>query len=458
MKKITILFFFIICATQLYAQPTQALWASEEVNYETRNVVTLNGIVYVTIGPSNSGSSRVIAYNSSDGTTIFNTELSSFSYPIGLANDSQGQFLYVTGSSASSNELLLTKINATTGAIVWTNNEAITNGAGFGWSTGVAVDSQDNVITINYEGNDTYYRVIKHDENGVILWDTTFNISGGFTIPRAIAIDNQDKIIVAGQGSSTTFHLLSINPDQSLNWRIDDEVTSDNSPTSVMVTNDNSIVVTGTNGYNTLQYARKYDNSGNLFWNFTENPQDGPTTSFGVTQDSEGNILLFGGYDENAQFDFKLSIRALNDTDGSLLWTFVDTNLNYGSVDVTDITTLDNGNIAVTGSFQHSPAQYTGYTILYEYDASLSMNDYNENSYSVFPNPAKNSLNIKANQFVETSKYQITNMLGQVIKTGKLNALNNNIDVSDISKGNYILTILSEGNKSIYSKKIVLSY
>jgi len=70
----------------------------------------------------------------------------------------------------------------------------------------------------------------------------------------------------------------------------------------------------------------------------------------------------------------------------------------------------------------------------------------------IYPNPARNNISIESVKFVNISKYTIYNQIGQKIITGKV--IDNNIDISELSSGLYIIEF-NINNKSII-KKIVI--
>lgn len=78
--------------------------------------------------------------------------------------------------------------------------------------------------------------------------------------------------------------------------------------------------------------------------------------------------------------------------------------------------------------------------------STASVNDVNNslNAISIFPNPAKNSIQLKNNNDLEISSIKITNVLGKVVLRSKLN--DSKIDISNLNSGIYILTIQSENN------------
>ncbi len=81
------------------------------------------------------------------------------------------------------------------------------------------------------------------------------------------------------------------------------------------------------------------------------------------------------------------------------------------------------------------------------------INEYSlDNSLVIYPNPASNQINIQLNNF-NKAQVEITNQLGQVVKT--LNIKNNNeiLDISDLNSGVYFVKTLSENKTSV--KKLI---
>ena len=71
---------------------------------------------------------------------------------------------------------------------------------------------------------------------------------------------------------------------------------------------------------------------------------------------------------------------------------------------------------------------------------------------NIYPNPAKNNLSIELVKNVSISKYTLYNKIGQKIISGKV--INNNIDISKLSAGLYIIEF-NVDDKSIVKKIII---
>ncbi|RKE92190.1 T9SS type A sorting domain-containing protein [Ichthyenterobacterium magnum] len=83
---------------------------------------------------------------------------------------------------------------------------------------------------------------------------------------------------------------------------------------------------------------------------------------------------------------------------------------------------------------------------------TLSTETFTADSIRIYPNPVNNTIiNVKLKESNESLTYRIVNLLGQNILNGNLK--NNQIDVSNIASGSYLLILDSNGQKVI--KKFV---
>ncbi|NTW31965.1 MAG: T9SS type A sorting domain-containing protein [Bacteroidetes bacterium] len=79
----------------------------------------------------------------------------------------------------------------------------------------------------------------------------------------------------------------------------------------------------------------------------------------------------------------------------------------------------------------------------------LSVSEFTKSNYVlIFPNPANNIVTIKTNNVIFPSNYFFENQAGQIVLKGKLTKNNQNINISDLSSGAYILKIGEENKAS----------
>ena len=72
-----------------------------------------------------------------------------------------------------------------------------------------------------------------------------------------------------------------------------------------------------------------------------------------------------------------------------------------------------------------------------------------DNNFKMYPNPAKNNLNLQVDKLVGEGQVIVTNLLGKQVITQALSMGNNAVDISNLSKGFYLVSIItSEGKKT----------
>lgn len=109
------------------------------------------------------------------------------------------------------------------------------------------------------------------------------------------------------------------------------------------------------------------------------------------------------------------------------------------------------GNIAITNDNYESSAFFD--EISY-FDPALSVQTFNDNVVSVYPNPAKDFVNIKNTLDTQLNSVEITDINGRVVKNVNLNSVTEaQVNVSDLSTGVYMMKIVSDSGS--VTKKIV---
>jgi hypothetical protein len=73
---------------------------------------------------------------------------------------------------------------------------------------------------------------------------------------------------------------------------------------------------------------------------------------------------------------------------------------------------------------------------------------------SLFPNPVKDELTLKIENFVQGTTYRIFDINGRLIEAGRILAQQTQIDMQGFTSGNYILVVEQSG-RQIQSFKIV---
>ena len=64
-----------------------------------------------------------------------------------------------------------------------------------------------------------------------------------------------------------------------------------------------------------------------------------------------------------------------------------------------------------------------------------------DNLFTVFPNPAQNIINVKADSKLIGQLYYIYDNMGRIVLTGKLSSENTTIELGNLSGGIYMLSV-----------------
>jgi len=89
--------------------------------------------------------------------------------------------------------------------------------------------------------------------------------------------------------------------------------------------------------------------------------------------------------------------------------------------------------------------------IISAYDVSLGNGLFDNTNFTFYPNPVKNTLNLSYNQ--EISNVEIFNLLGQKVSSNAINANDAHIDMSNLSKGAYMVKVTS--NNQVKTIKVI---
>lgn len=84
-----------------------------------------------------------------------------------------------------------------------------------------------------------------------------------------------------------------------------------------------------------------------------------------------------------------------------------------------------------------------------------SVETFFDSPFVITPNPVSNFLSVTSNKMDKNDQYQIYDMIGNEVLSGKINnEQNQKIDVSNLKQGAYIIRISSEKNKALYKQWI----
>lgn len=166
-----------------------------------------------------------------------------------------------------------------------------------------------------------------------------------------------------------------------------------------------------------------------------------------IVPQADGKILV-GGQFTNYNGSTGNRIIRLN-TDGTK-----DTNFNTGTGfnnDVYTIATLANGKILVGGQFtNYNGNNESDFIIGLHSETSLSTTDFNNsNPFIIYPNPVQDVLQLQTHNFTNIKTVKIIDLQGKLI----LEEENNTINVSTLSKGVYIIKVITKEGE--FTKKFI---
>lgn len=83
--------------------------------------------------------------------------------------------------------------------------------------------------------------------------------------------------------------------------------------------------------------------------------------------------------------------------------------------------------------------------------SNLSLDDFNQDQFSIYPNPSQNVVNIESKNNLIIESIKIVDLSGKIII--EKNQYTNQVDIENLSNGMYIVEVASEGR--IYKKKLI---
>jgi uncharacterized delta-60 repeat protein len=247
----------------------------------------------------------------------------------------------------------------------------------------------------DYEASNSDYCTIKYGTNGSELWNRTYD-GGGKDSASGVAVDSEDNIVVTGYSSNGTnlnYCTIKYGTDGNMlpGWPVIYDSLSagqtahgSDQAQAIAVDKDDNIIVTGSSrdfGQETKWYlcTIKYHPNGTLFQGWATNPvtyhgnykgEPWHTIAQDATADSEGSIIITGcyhvpayaEYDDKgnlvgyhmAEFNCYITIK-YNGADGSEVWN-EPVIYDSGVYDCSHGVAVDSeDNIIVTGGSQLSP-------------------------------------------------------------------------------------------------------
>jgi len=209
----------------------------------------------------------------------------------------------------------------------------------------------------------------------------------------------------------------------------------------------------------------KIDDNGNKIWDRTIGADEVESLSY-IYETSDNDFLLsgesysdFNGDKTEDNLGIEQTWVVKIDSSGNILWDktiFTNGHDEKGSaIPLNDLCfTVVNYTAADTGGYKSEFTRGDGdYWMVKLCDITVGIDELNSATLNIFPNPTKNNIQISGLLTLSDYSFVIRSVRGEIVKNGKLTT--NTINLTDISKGVYILQLKSK-NQSIYKKFIKL--
>lgn len=301
------------------------------------------------------------------------------------------------------------------------------------------------------------------DGNDAGLIDTSFGINGIFSksssskqkqatipfVPNMVKSTDDGTIYMCGEEVNGNTHRFALKKfdasgNEDVGFQAFDELTGvSNVAQNFEILSDGSFIVIGQTG-NFQTKIRKYNQNGTPDNNFGANSylfletSDIDAKLNDITILDDGRVAVVGYVDGEA-------LVSLFSQDGILDAGFASngilkTKYDFDSIKLTSVEQEDENNILITGTSEKDGASNVFSAQVLIQDA-LSVDEFDKNSFSVYPNPASSKINIKNNSNLVIQRVEIYNVLGEKLMSEKVEST---IDVSNILPGIYFIKMFGE--------------
>jgi hypothetical protein len=314
--------------------------------------------------------------------------------------------------------------------------------------------SNDGDVSVNYGYLDFW--VVKLNSLGTIEWQKTLGGSD-FDLAQSIQQTNDGEYIVAGYSYSNDVDVQSSQGNQdfwvvklssigTIEWEKSLGGSGLENASSIQQTNEGGFIVAGSSNSNDGDVS---GNQGNSDYWVVQLKSCQPSFS---TQPANQIIDIYS----NAQF-----IVSSSDPTATYQWQtdlgvgFQNLN-NIGQYSGTTNDTLLISDVVLTNDNQPfrciissgSCSDTSSVAILIVKD-NIGINEVSQsNLYSVYPNPAQDLINIKADAKLLESVYTIYDAIGKVVLIGKIKSENAVIEIGNLSGGIYLFSVGENQNQT----------
>jgi len=360
----------------------------------------------------------------------------------------------------------------------WTQiGDAIEGDAQFDYfGRSVALSADGSTVAIGsreHNGNGPDSGQVKVFENVQGIWtqigQDIYGLQPGDGLGRSLSLSSDGSILAVGSqylstaGGPTGYSIIYENVQGT--WTQIGQVLAGTTPlnrfgVSVSLSSDGTIVAIGGSGYtiggnSQLGNVRIFENISGTWTQIGsdivgENPMDQSGGSISLS--SDGTIIAIGATGNDNAGNAAGHVRVYQNTSNT--WSQVGSDINgEAAQDLlgSSVSLSDTGDKLVIGATTNfTSTTKNGYAKVYDLSGVLSSDKFTKTSFTIYPNPATDVLNISLENDVLLENVTIYNNLGQKIKSLKQNT----VDVSTLAKGLYFVEVTTNQGKA--SKKVIV--
>ena len=346
-------------------------------------------------------------------------------------------------------------------------------GMGLNYGRALAIQPDGKLlVTGEYGGWPCDYSIARYNTNGSL--DNSFgnggivitNMGPGLNLPKAITVQNDNKIIVVGH-AEPNMGIVRYNMDGTLDstfgtgGKVFTSLGTDSYQTAVIMQPDNKILVAGnySNGGAYHNAVFRYITDGDLDNSFgTSGITTAPTVysdypSSMILQEN-GDIVIAGTSYLFAYLYFELM---KFDGNGIIVNSFgqqgmVQTEFNH--YDRCNGLALQNdGKLVAAGYTDYNYGDQMFAVARYIGDIPLSLDRRKNNTIVLYPNPADDKINLEISALAGIADLSIFNPLGQMLIEYQIKDKKTQIDISSLHSGVYFISFIN--GKKIEFEKII---
>jgi len=344
-------------------------------------------------------------------------------------------------------------------------------------SSGYSVSLSENgsIVAIGARGNDGngvdsgHVRIFKNvssvwtqvgsDINGEVAGD-----GSGYTV----SLSSEGSIVAIGailnDGNGVDSGHVRIYQNISDVWTqigsdIDGEAASDRSGFSISLSSDGSIIAIGAryndgNGVDS-GHVRIYQNVSDIWTQIGsdingESPSD--FSGYSISLSGNGSIVAIGASNNDGNGDNSGHVRIYQYI--SEAWLQVGNDINgesFGDFSGSSIALSNNGSVVAIGAhFNDENGSESGHVRVYDLSSILATDSFIETTFSIYPNPASETLTISLDNTISLDKVNFYNTLGQLVLTETSKTIN----INTLKVGTYYIQILT--NQGMAVKIVVI--